>query len=55
MGFEMDFLGIYATYESLIPQIVVLVVIIVISVVYAKQNKKQRAQIEAEKAKLEQK
>ena len=55
MGFEMGFLGIYATYESLIPQIVVLVVIIVISVVYAKQNKKQRAQIEAEKAKLEQK
>lgn len=55
MGFEMDFLGIYATYESLIPQIVVLVVIIVISVVYAKQNKKQRAPIEAEKAKLEQK
>ena len=55
MGFEMDFLGIYATYESLIPQIVVLVVIIVISVVYAKQNKKQRAQIEAENAKLEQK
>ena len=55
MGFQMDFLGIYATYESLIPQIVVLVVIIVISVVYAKQNKKQRAQIEAEKAKLEQK
>ena len=55
MGFEMDFLGIYATYESLIPQIVVLVVIIVISVVYAKQNKKQRAHIEAEKAKREQK
>ena len=55
MGFEMDFLGIYATYESLIPQIIVLAVIITMSVVYAKQNKKQRAQIEAEKAKLEQK
>ena len=26
MGFEMDFLGIYATYESLIPQIIVLAV-----------------------------
>ena len=55
MGFEMDFLGIYATYESLIPQIIVLAVIIMMSVVYAKKNKKQRAQIEAEKAKLEQK
>ena len=55
MSFEMDFLGIYATYESLIPQIIVLAVIIMMSVVYAKKNKKQRAQIEAEKAKLEQK
>ena len=55
MGFEMDFLGIYATYESLIPQIIVLAVIITMSVVYAKKNKKQRAQIEAENAKFEQK
>ena len=55
MGFEMDFLGIYATYESLIPQIIVLAVIITMSVVYAKKNKQQRAQIEAEKVKLEQK
>lgn len=55
MGFELDFLGIYATYESLIPQIVVLAVIIMMSVVYATKNKKQRAQIEAEKAKREQK
>ena len=55
MGFEMDFLGIYATYESLIPQIIVLAVIIIMSVVYAKKNKQQRAQIEAEKAKIEQK
>ncbi|MGP1489678.1 MAG: FTR1 family iron permease [Treponema sp.] len=55
MGFEFDFLGIYATYESLIPQIVVLAVIIMMSVVYARKNKKQRAQIEAEKAKLERK
>jgi len=55
MGFEMDFLGIYATYESLIPQIIVLAVIITMSVIYAKKNKQQRAQIEAEKAKLEQK
>ena len=55
MGFEMDFLGIYATYESLIPQIIILAVIIIMSVVYAKKNKQQRAQIEAEKAKIEQK
>lgn len=55
MGFEMDFLGIYATYESLIPQIIVLAVIITMSVVYAKKNKQQRAQIEAEKAKIWQK
>lgn len=55
MGFEMDFLGIYATYESLIPQIIVLAVIIIMSVVYAKKNKQQRAQIEAEKAKIGQK
>ena len=53
MGFEMDFLGIYATYESLIPQIIVLAVIIIMSIVYAKKNKEQRAQIEAEKAKTE--
>ena len=55
MGFEMDFLGIYATYESLIPQIIVLAVIITMSVVYAKKNKQQRAPIEAEKAKIGQK
>ena len=55
MGFEMDFLGIYATYESLIPQIIVLAVIITMSVVYAKKNKQQRAQIEAENAKIGQK
>lgn len=55
MGFEMDFLGIYATYESLIPQIIVLAVIITMSVVYAKKNKQQRTQIEAEKAKIGQK
>ena len=55
MSFEMDFLGIYATYESLIPQIIVLAVIITMSVVYAKKNKQQRAQIEAEKAKIGQK
>ena len=55
MGFEMDFLGIYATYESLIPQIIVLAVIITMSVVYAKKNKQQRAQIEAEKARIGQK
>ena len=55
MSFEMDFLGIYATYESLIPQIIVPAVIITMSVVYAKKNKQQRAQIEAEKAKIGQK
>ncbi|AIW90026.1 MULTISPECIES: FTR1 family protein [unclassified Treponema] len=55
MSFEMDFLGIYATYESLIPQIIVLAVIITMSVVYAKKNKQQRAQIEAEKARIGQK
>lgn len=52
MGFEFDFLGIYATYESLIPQVVVLAIIISMAVIYNKKNKKQRAQLEAEKAKL---
>lgn len=49
MGFEMDFLGIYATYESLIPQVIVLAVIITMAVVYAQKNKKQLARIKAEK------
>jgi len=54
MGFEMDFLGIYATYESFIPQIIVLAVIIGISVVYTQKNKKRLAELAAEKAQNEQ-
>lgn len=41
MGFEMDFLGIYATYESLVPQCIVLAVIIAMSVIYTQKNKKK--------------
>ena len=41
MGFEMDFLGIYATYESLVPQCIVLAVIIAMSVMYTQKNKKK--------------
>nr|WP_314993754.1 FTR1 family protein [uncultured Treponema sp.] len=48
LGFEFDFLGIYATYESLIPQLVVLALIVAMSVVYAQKNKKQLAQLKAQ-------
>ena len=48
LGFEFDFLGIYATYESLIPQLVVLALIVAMSVVYAQKNKKQLAQLQAQ-------
>lgn len=51
MGFEFDFLGIYATYESLIPQVIVLAIIILMAVIYNKKNKEKHAQLEAEKAK----
>nr|WP_255824365.1 FTR1 family protein [Treponema putidum] len=44
-SFELDFLGIYATYESLIPQIIVLVAIIVFSSLYVKKNKKILAEL----------
>ncbi len=44
-NFEADFLGIYATYESLIPQIIVLIAIILCSVLYAKKNKKILAEL----------
>ena len=42
---EVDFLGIYATYESLIPQLVVLTAIIVFFVLYVKKNKKILAEL----------
>ena len=45
MSFEMDFLGIYATYESLVPQFVVLTVIVISSVMYARKNKKRLAEL----------
>ena len=48
LGFEFDFLGIYATYESLVPQLVVLALIVAMSVVYAQKNKKQLAQLQAQ-------
>ena len=44
-SFELDFLGIYATYESLIPQIIVLITIIVFSSLYVKKNKKILAEL----------
>ena len=46
--FELDFLGIYATYESLIPQCIVLAVIIISSAVYACKNKKRLAELKAQ-------
>lgn len=55
MSFEMDFLGIYATYESLVPQLIVFALIIGMSVIYARKNKAERARLEAEKAKFDQK
>lgn len=45
MSFEMDFLGIYATYESLVPQFIVLTVIVISSVMYARKNKKRLAEL----------
>ncbi|MGP1454835.1 MAG: FTR1 family iron permease [Treponema sp.] len=54
MGFEMDFLGIYATYESLLPQVIVLAVIVIMALIYAQKSKKQRAQMEAEGSQIEQ-
>ena len=48
LGFEFDFLGIYATYESFIPQLIVLALIVAMSILYAQKNKKQLAQLKAE-------
>ncbi len=44
-NFEVDLLGIYATYESLIPQIIVLTAIIVFFVLYIKKTKKILAEL----------
>ncbi|MGP1521504.1 MAG: FTR1 family iron permease [Treponema sp.] len=40
-GFEVDLLGLYATYESLIPQVIVLLLIIALAVYYQVKNKKE--------------
>ena len=50
-SFELDFLGIYATYESLIPQIIVLITIIVFSSLYVKKNKKILAELKKKEGK----
>ena len=50
-SFELDFLGIYATYESLIPQIIVLITIIVFSSLYVKKNKKILAELKEKEGK----
>lgn len=47
-GFEIDLLGIYATYESIIPQFIVLVLIIGLAVFYKMKNKKGLAKIKKE-------
>ena len=44
-GFEIDLLGLYATYESLIPQLVVLTLIVVLAVYYQLKNKREFAKI----------
>ncbi|MGP1415321.1 MAG: FTR1 family iron permease [Treponema sp.] len=40
-GFEVDLLGLYATYESLIPQVIVLLLIVALAVYYQVKNKKE--------------
>ncbi|EFW39449.1 FTR1 family iron permease [Treponema phagedenis] len=47
-GFNIDLLGIYPTYETLIPQIVILLLTIASAVWYIQKNKKTRARLEAE-------
>ena len=44
-GFEIDLLGLYATYESLVPQLVVLALIVVLAVYYQVKNKKELAKV----------
>lgn len=48
-GFEWDFFGVYATYESLVPQLVVLLLTIICAVWYICKNKKAFAELEQEK------
>ena len=40
-NFEIDVLGIYATYESLIPQLIVFALIVLLAVYYQVRNKKE--------------
>ncbi len=47
-GFEIDLLGIYDNYESIIPQIIVLVITIVTAVIYSKKNKAALAALKSE-------
>ena len=44
-GFEIDLLGLYATYESLIPQLVVFALIVAIAIYYQVKNKKELANV----------
>lgn len=44
-GFEIDLLGLYATYESLIPQLVVFALIVAIATYYQVKNKKELANV----------
>ena len=44
-GFEIDLLGLYATYESLIPQLIVFALIVVLAVYYQVRNKKELSNI----------
>ena len=44
-GFEVDLLGLYATYESLIPQLIVFALIVAIAIYYQVKNKKELANV----------
>ena len=44
-GFEIDLLGLYATYESLIPQLIVFALIVAIAIYYQIKNKKELANV----------
>ena len=45
-SFEVDILGIYATYESIIPQFIILLIIVALAVFYHIKSKKNRKVIE---------
>ena len=49
-NFNIDLLGIYATYESIIPQFIILVITVILSIVAVKKSRKLTQEIQKDSA-----